>query len=158
MENIHNFLKAASSYGVPAGDLFKTADLFEGEDISQVIATIMAIARISGFCTTSSKRNSIMITPTSTKLASLPRMSLDDEGLAKIVEHLSMRNGGKGLPKPSQKKHPLSKRKQALIEKEPPVEEDLKGRKLTFEDASTKQVIEYVSLVIGSGRLNHGWN
>lgn len=36
MENIQSFLAAARSYGVPAEELFQTADLFERRNIPQV--------------------------------------------------------------------------------------------------------------------------
>ena len=36
MENIQSFLAAARSYGVPAEELFQTADLYERRNIPQV--------------------------------------------------------------------------------------------------------------------------
>ncbi|CAG8433203.1 515_t:CDS:10 [Ambispora gerdemannii] len=47
MENISNFLKAARKFGLHNSDLFETVDLFEGKDMERVVATILAIARIS---------------------------------------------------------------------------------------------------------------
>ena len=36
MENISNFLEAATRYGVAKTDLFQTVDLYEAENIPQV--------------------------------------------------------------------------------------------------------------------------
>ena len=36
MENVSNFLDAATAYGVPKADLFQTVDLYEAENIPQV--------------------------------------------------------------------------------------------------------------------------
>ena len=41
MENISNFLAAATSYGVPKSDLFQTVDLYEAENIPQVCVTMV---------------------------------------------------------------------------------------------------------------------
>ncbi len=46
MEKINEFLEAIRTYGVPAGDLFQTVDLFEKKDIAQVCRTIFALGRV----------------------------------------------------------------------------------------------------------------
>ena len=50
MENIQSFLAAARSYGVPAEELFQTADLFERRNIPQVrlISDNCPLVRLSG--------------------------------------------------------------------------------------------------------------
>eukprot|EP00794_Sanderia_malayensis_P005246 gene5246-5910_t len=45
MENIGNFLTGCYSYGVKKEDLFQTADLFEGQNIVQVVLGISALGR-----------------------------------------------------------------------------------------------------------------
>ncbi len=39
MENIGNFLSACEAYGCPKADLFQTVDLYEGQNIPQVIGS-----------------------------------------------------------------------------------------------------------------------
>eukprot|EP01121_Diplochlamys_sp_Union-15-3_P010594 TRINITY_DN2988_c0_g1_i1.p1 TRINITY_DN2988_c0_g1~~TRINITY_DN2988_c0_g1_i1.p1 ORF type:complete len:203 (-),score=51.25 TRINITY_DN2988_c0_g1_i1:49-657(-) len=45
MENIGNFLTAATKYGVPASDMFQTVDLYEQKNKSQVIQGIHSLGR-----------------------------------------------------------------------------------------------------------------
>lgn len=45
MENIGNFLEACQELGVSKFDLFQTVDLYEGENISQVVNDIYALGR-----------------------------------------------------------------------------------------------------------------
>lgn len=45
MENIGNFLKGCEKIGMKKDDLFQTSDLYEGNNIPQVITTIMAVGR-----------------------------------------------------------------------------------------------------------------
>lgn len=45
MENISNFLTFATNYGVPSSDSFQTVDLFEKQNMTQVIFTITAVGR-----------------------------------------------------------------------------------------------------------------
>lgn len=45
MENIGNFLKAASDYGLPLHDQFNTAALFEKTNMTQVVNTLHALGR-----------------------------------------------------------------------------------------------------------------
>lgn len=45
MENIGNFLTACESYGLVKTDLFQTVDLFEGQNMHQVVNTIQALGR-----------------------------------------------------------------------------------------------------------------
>lgn len=45
MENVANFLTAAESYGTPKSDLFQTVDLFEGQNMFQVVNGIHALGR-----------------------------------------------------------------------------------------------------------------
>ncbi len=40
MENIGNFLTACGSFGIAQTDLFQTVDLYEGENIPQVLCTL----------------------------------------------------------------------------------------------------------------------
>ncbi|CAI2172646.1 9252_t:CDS:10, partial [Funneliformis geosporum] len=47
MENINNFLNAARLLGLHTSDLFETVDLYEAKRMEKVVATILAIARIS---------------------------------------------------------------------------------------------------------------
>jgi len=47
MENIQSFLAAARSYGVPAEELFQTADLFERRNIPQVVLTLFSLGRLT---------------------------------------------------------------------------------------------------------------
>ena len=48
MENIGNFLDACASYGVAKTDLFQTVDLYEGQNIPQVINGLHALGRKAG--------------------------------------------------------------------------------------------------------------
>ncbi|XP_014292804.1 muscle-specific protein 20 [Halyomorpha halys] len=45
MENINNFLKAMTEYGVPDVDLFQTVDLYEKKDIGQVTTALFGLGR-----------------------------------------------------------------------------------------------------------------
>lgn len=45
MENINNFLVACEKYGVAKTDLFQTVDLFENQNLWQVVCTIHALGR-----------------------------------------------------------------------------------------------------------------
>jgi len=45
MENINNFLLACEKYGVAKTDLFQTVDLFENQNMWQVVLTIYALGR-----------------------------------------------------------------------------------------------------------------
>jgi len=45
MENINNFLVACEKYGVAKTDLFQTVDLFENQNMWQVVLTIYALGR-----------------------------------------------------------------------------------------------------------------
>lgn len=45
MENIGNFLRACEKYGVSKTDLFQTVDLYECQNMVQVINTIQALGR-----------------------------------------------------------------------------------------------------------------
>jgi len=47
MENIQAFLGAAKKYGVPAEELFQTADLFERRNIPQVVLCLYSLGRIT---------------------------------------------------------------------------------------------------------------
>lgn len=47
MENIGNFLEAAGHYGLPKSDSFQTVDLYEAENMPQVINTIHALGRVA---------------------------------------------------------------------------------------------------------------
>jgi len=47
MENINNFQKASSEYGVPKIDQFQTVDLYEKKDIASVTSCIYALGRTS---------------------------------------------------------------------------------------------------------------
>ena len=47
MENIGNFLDAAGKYGVQKCDLFQTVDLFEAQNLNQVIIAIHALGRVT---------------------------------------------------------------------------------------------------------------
>ncbi|XP_046848806.1 myophilin-like [Xenia sp. Carnegie-2017] len=58
MENIGNFLTFAESLGCAKSDLFQTVDLYEGQNIPQVINGILAIKRkLSGGESTPNVRN-----------------------------------------------------------------------------------------------------
>ena len=45
MENIGNFLSACETLGVPASDSFQTVDLYEKQNMAQVITAIHSLAR-----------------------------------------------------------------------------------------------------------------
>ena len=45
MENINNFLIACEKYGVAKTDLFQTVDLYENQNLWQVVCTIHAFGR-----------------------------------------------------------------------------------------------------------------
>ena len=45
MENIGNFLSACEALGVPASDSFQTVDLYEKQNMAQVITAIHSLAR-----------------------------------------------------------------------------------------------------------------
>ena len=45
MENISNFLGACEAYGVAKTDLFQTVDLYENQNMVQVVSTIHALGR-----------------------------------------------------------------------------------------------------------------
>lgn len=45
MENINNFLVACEKYGVPKTDLFQTVDLFENQNMWQVVCCLHALGR-----------------------------------------------------------------------------------------------------------------
>ena len=47
MENIQAFLVAARKYGVPAEELFQTADLYERRNIPQVVLCLFSLARLT---------------------------------------------------------------------------------------------------------------
>nr|CAB3232115.1 calponin-1 [Phallusia mammillata] len=47
MENISKFLDAADKYGVKRTDLFQTVDLFEGQNMPQVIITLFNLSSMS---------------------------------------------------------------------------------------------------------------
>ncbi len=47
MENIGNFLVAAGKYGLQKSDSFQTVDLYEAENMAQVINTIHALGRVA---------------------------------------------------------------------------------------------------------------
>lgn len=44
MENIEQFLKGCITFGLKAGDCFQTADLYEAQNMSQVLQTIYAVS------------------------------------------------------------------------------------------------------------------
>lgn len=48
MENIGNFLSAAEAYGLPKTDSFQTVDLYENQNLPQVITAIHALGRVAG--------------------------------------------------------------------------------------------------------------
>lgn len=191
MENVHNFLKGAQAFGLPAADLFHPDDILRRAEFTSdaaqsailnapVLETILAlIRRATGHSTTNSstiaphfqrqkhgsrQRSTISsVTPTSTRLlASLPKMStLDDQGLAKVVEHLSnrgdrrssfgaissshhvQRQGGVALD--HHRKTPVSNRSSMIMEKDVIAEaEDLRGKKLSLDDVAAAKTTEYV--------------
>ncbi|ELU05580.1 hypothetical protein CAPTEDRAFT_172250 [Capitella teleta] len=45
MENISNFLSACEAYGIAKTDLFQTVDLYENQNLWQVVCTIHALGR-----------------------------------------------------------------------------------------------------------------
>jgi len=46
MENTSNFLKAIGNFGVQSSDLFQTVDLYEAQNMAQVITTLSACGRL----------------------------------------------------------------------------------------------------------------
>jgi hypothetical protein len=47
MENIELFIKGCKTFGLKDGDIFQTADLYESQDMSQVLITIYALSNVS---------------------------------------------------------------------------------------------------------------
>lgn len=47
MENIGNFLSAAETYGIPRPDSFQTVDLYENQNMPQVVLAIHALGRVA---------------------------------------------------------------------------------------------------------------
>ena len=47
MENIGNFLSSAETYGLPRSDSFQTVDLYENQNMPQVITAIHALGRVA---------------------------------------------------------------------------------------------------------------
>ncbi len=47
MENIGNFLSAAETYGLPRPDSFQTVDLYENQNMPQVVIAIHALGRVA---------------------------------------------------------------------------------------------------------------
>ena len=50
MENIGNFLSACESYGLKKDDMFQTVDLYEDQNIVQVLICISALGRKVNYC------------------------------------------------------------------------------------------------------------
>jgi len=44
MENIEQFIKGCKTFGLKDGDIFQTADLYECQNMSQIISTIYAVS------------------------------------------------------------------------------------------------------------------
>lgn len=47
MENIGRFLESANAYGLPKADSFQTVDLYENQNIVQVVTAIHALSRVA---------------------------------------------------------------------------------------------------------------
>jgi len=47
MENIAKFLKAIEVYGVDKQDLFQTVDLYEGQNMAQVLTTLRKLSTVA---------------------------------------------------------------------------------------------------------------
>ena len=47
MENIGNFLSAAGAYGLPKADSFQTVDLYENQNMPQVVLAIHSLGRVA---------------------------------------------------------------------------------------------------------------
>lgn len=47
MENIGNFLDACAAYGLNRSDSFQTVDLYEAQNMGQVVSTIHALGRVA---------------------------------------------------------------------------------------------------------------
>lgn len=47
MENIGKFLEALTAYGVRANDSFQTVDLYEAQNLPQVVNSILHLARVA---------------------------------------------------------------------------------------------------------------
>ncbi|KAL5255732.1 hypothetical protein ACHWQZ_G011078 [Mnemiopsis leidyi] len=47
MENIEQFIKGCKTFGLKDGDIFQTADLYECQNMSQVISTIYAVSSVA---------------------------------------------------------------------------------------------------------------
>jgi hypothetical protein len=43
MENIQHFLTGCENFGVDKTDLFQTEDLYQGQNIPQVVSTLLAL-------------------------------------------------------------------------------------------------------------------
>lgn len=51
MENINNFLQACQQMGMVNTDLFQTVDLYESQNMHQVVCTLHALGRKVGYST-----------------------------------------------------------------------------------------------------------
>jgi len=47
MENIEQFIKGCKTFGLKDGDIFQTADLYECQNMSQVIVSLYAVSSVS---------------------------------------------------------------------------------------------------------------
>merc|ERR1740131_603959 len=47
MENIEQFIKGCKVFGLKDGDIFQTADLYEVQNMSQVISTLYAVSSVA---------------------------------------------------------------------------------------------------------------
>ena len=75
MDNIANYLKACTSLGVPAEDLFQTVALFEGQDMAAVLINIHSLGRVA------QRRPDFKGPPLGAKLATENAREFDEEML-----------------------------------------------------------------------------
>lgn len=50
LENIGNFIKAITDYGVKQHDIFEANDLFENTNLTQVQSTLLTLASVVSLC------------------------------------------------------------------------------------------------------------
>ena len=156
MENVQNFLNAARAYGISEQALFKPSAFLERGDIHGVVSTLLALAQQAGHQTATLRRAlpSTLLTSSSSKLSSVPRLSIGDHDLAKVVEHLSKRSttsSHHSSPfRATAKPQTPSTFKQDLAT----VYEDLRGVQLMVPNGETAESIVYqIGNCIGRGHF-----
>lgn len=128
MENINNFLKAAKAFGLCQNVLFHPDDLLEGKNVHLVFVTILALAQQSGSLGTLGSRWTSTFMSMHSSKGSTVRRSVGDHDLARVVEHLTKRSTSSLIS--SRQGTPVKPFRSSRNDL-PPIEDDLRGFKLT---------------------------